>query len=369
MSVPYTTIYNSLYRSAGMTGYKDALPKNLSVKTVDAQEFKMFEATAEYPNGEFSGYASVFKNKDRQGEVVQPGAFSKSLEDFKRHGFVAFNHNWKGLPIGFVIEAKEDEIGLWVRVGFHDHPEAQAVRGILSDRMKAGQGARMSIGYKVLNHTKGHDAVYLNELDLFEVSVVNVPANPLAYVTGSKDEEGADYDGLGIISEVDGDNFIANQLKDLDSSLAEQTFEKQYSTVLAANEALLNRFKSIVNLRVKEGRGISTNNDSRLETIELSLQNLSGLVAEIRATGKPKPKDPADTGLGLTELTTPVLNDDGKGDTTGTETKETPEALAAKEKEEEEARTKEAEAAAERASKVRELQLQLLSDELDNLDF
>ena len=61
----------------------------------------------------FVGHAAVFGNKDLGGDIIVPGAFTKSLKD---HGMplLLFNHKMDDLPVGVIESADEDKKGLLV---------------------------------------------------------------------------------------------------------------------------------------------------------------------------------------------------------------------------------------------------------------
>jgi uncharacterized protein len=138
-------------------------------------EFTSFKFT-DSGNGGFAGYASVFDVVDKQRERVLRGAFRKHLEDFKRFGFVGWNHDHQQ-PIGLVKDAREDSRGLWVEGIFHSTPHAQEKRAIVRERLAAGVGVGMSIGYQPVRSRRAKDAVELEELALFETSLLSLPAS------------------------------------------------------------------------------------------------------------------------------------------------------------------------------------------------
>lgn len=150
-----------------------------------------FKVLDDGPHGSFSGYASVFGNTDRQNEVVVPGAFSRTLPAFLKDGFGALNHEWSTLPIATFTEAREDHRGLFVKGEFHSTPDAQAARTIVRERLERGKSVGLSIGYKVKDDEFKDGARHLKELDLFEVSLVSVPANAEAQVVGIKGAPGS----------------------------------------------------------------------------------------------------------------------------------------------------------------------------------
>jgi HK97 family phage prohead protease len=156
-------------------------------------EFKDFKMDSEGAGG-FTGYASVFGNFDSAKEAVVKGAFQNTLQYFIQDGFVALNHDWNGNSIGYVESASEDETGLLVNVKFHSTEEAQKVRTIMQERAAAGKSNRMSIGYKVIKSEPSAQGKLLKELKLYEVSVVNVPANELAVIGNVKSSGEAQQD-------------------------------------------------------------------------------------------------------------------------------------------------------------------------------
>jgi HK97 family phage prohead protease len=137
--------------------------------------------------GSFEGVAAVFSNIDRQNDIILPGAFLKTLEDFPRRGFLANAHDWTE-PIGTITSAVETPEGLRVAGEFHSTPSAQLVRKVMRERLERGKQVAMSIGFNVLDQDFDTKAGVrqLKELDLYEVSIVTVPANPLAHIASVK---------------------------------------------------------------------------------------------------------------------------------------------------------------------------------------
>lgn len=138
-------------------------------------------------SGIFEGYASVFGNVDSYGDKVIKGAFSKSLAK-------SFPDDGAGIPcywshrmddpefiLGKTLSAVEDDHGLKVRVSLDlDNPKAAAAYRAL----KAGAVNQMSFAYEVLDShfipekgAKFGGVNELRELNIFEVSVVQIGAN------------------------------------------------------------------------------------------------------------------------------------------------------------------------------------------------
>jgi len=139
----------------------------------------------------FSGYGSTFGNEDRVGDVVRQGAFAKSLEDHNSNGTLPslLLHHDLQRPIGVWTKMNENDRGLYVEgkltKGVRDAEEAYNL-------LKDGALHSMSIGYRVVNeeYDRKSGINYLNEISLHEVSLVTIPANAAAIVTGVKDADG-----------------------------------------------------------------------------------------------------------------------------------------------------------------------------------
>lgn len=146
-------------------------------KSIPAQ-FKADDAA-----GTFEGYASVFGVTDSYGDVVQAGAYKKTLSERADRVKLLWNHDSAAPPIGRVLGLAEDSTGLAFRASFSATPRAQEVRQLILD----GAIGEMSIGFSTIqsvsNDQGGRD---LRELKLYEISAVNFPANESAVITGAK---------------------------------------------------------------------------------------------------------------------------------------------------------------------------------------
>lgn len=144
----------------------------------------------------FEGYAATFGGEpDCYGDVIAPGAFADTLKahaDEGRRIPLLFGHEM-GDPdynLGYV-DASEDERGLRVTGHiFADTPKGETVHRML----KRGQVDRMSFAYDVLEDGQvtlgdGRKAHELRRLDLYECSIVTVPANRNAQITEVKEGE------------------------------------------------------------------------------------------------------------------------------------------------------------------------------------
>jgi len=150
--------------------------------------------------GAFEGYGAVFGNLDAYGDVIQKGAFKKSLAEWKRRKALPpmlLQHGGGGLmggaaedmiPVGKWDDLAEDETGLFVK------GELIALDTDIGRRvhaaMKAGAMSGLSIGFRARKFTMGtkpdQPRRMLEDVDLVEVSLVTFPANDQARVSNVK---------------------------------------------------------------------------------------------------------------------------------------------------------------------------------------
>ena len=156
--------------------------------------YKSFELK-EGENGVVEGYASTWtKTPDSYGDIVIKGAFTDTLKKRKATGHpfpLCFNHDFDQI-IGAVFEAYEDDYGLKIRASFLNTPAAQEKRELV----KEGIVWQFSFAYSVLGseaptEEEKKQGIWqkLTKLDLYEVSLVPVPANQTAVVTDIKKDD------------------------------------------------------------------------------------------------------------------------------------------------------------------------------------
>jgi HK97 family phage prohead protease len=134
-------------------------------------------------DGVFEGYASVFGVVDQGMDVVERGAFTKTLGS-GRNVKMLWQHD-SAQPIGVFDVMQEDERGLFVRgrllKGIRQSEEAMVL-------MRNGAIDSMSIGYRVAEATEegGGRIRKLMEVELFEISLVTFPMLEAAKITAMK---------------------------------------------------------------------------------------------------------------------------------------------------------------------------------------
>ncbi|MDK8809098.1 HK97 family phage prohead protease [Corynebacterium striatum] len=160
----------------------------MTVKSVIAE----VKALGDGEKAEFEAYASVFGNRDSYGDVVQKGAFAASLKAWAEKGApipLLWGHNMADpdFNIGMVTSAEEDEHGLKVVCELDtDSPKGAQVHRLL----KQGRVREMSFAFAATSseygELDGKSVRFLKEVDLFEVSVVPLGANPETEVLAVK---------------------------------------------------------------------------------------------------------------------------------------------------------------------------------------
>lgn len=151
------------------------------------------------PAGSFEGYAAVFGNVDAHGDVIEPGAFAKSLLErsrqgrplppmYKMHGAMTGNRHE---PVGLWTQMAEDSNGLSVKgrlVGL-DTEQGKWTYA----QLKEGALKGLSIGYSVPPHgarkgsgKPGEPRRIIKQAELAEVSLVDQPSNARAMIYALK---------------------------------------------------------------------------------------------------------------------------------------------------------------------------------------
>lgn len=136
-------------------------------------------------DGTFSGYASLFGKPDLAQDVVEPGAFARSLRQRGAGGVRMLYQHDPAEPLGTWLELREDARGLFVR--------GQLTPGVgrareVRELMRSGALDGLSIGFRTVKARKdaGSGLRRILEADLWEISVVTFPMLPGARIHSIK---------------------------------------------------------------------------------------------------------------------------------------------------------------------------------------
>ena len=158
--------------------------------------YKSFDIKSDEGSGKISGYFSTYDRiPDSYGDVVAEGAFTNTIKARGESGHpfpLCWNHDLDQI-IGKVDSIEDTEKGPLMTASFFDTPLAQEKRALV----QSGVVYQFSFAYSVEDSKQvtledGTKANELRKLDLYEVSVVPIPANPRAEVTDIKSDEGLD---------------------------------------------------------------------------------------------------------------------------------------------------------------------------------
>ena len=196
--------------------------------------------------GEFEGYLSVFGNRDTYEDVVEKGAFKRTLQHKAQAGKkfpVLWQHDMTQ-PIGVFEELREDDHGLWVKgrltMEVQKAKEAYAL-------MQSGALDGLSIGFDIVKKSFKDGIRYLKELKLWEGSLVTFPANDMATVTAIKSaflaravqkRMGKAVDFAGALAEIQDRQELSRLRSDIMRAFEETVFEVMWGWEQDADERL-----------------------------------------------------------------------------------------------------------------------------------
>lgn len=133
------------------------------------------------PDGSFTGSLAVYNNIDLGGDLIEPGAFTKTIQDHGNEVPLLWQHDPK-TPIGMLTLV--------------DGPAALSVKGQLCMEVPAAKNAYilikarivkgLSIGFDTVKDAVDGAVRHLKEIRLWEGSIVTFPMNENALITSVK---------------------------------------------------------------------------------------------------------------------------------------------------------------------------------------
>lgn len=206
---------------------------------------------------------SVFNNIDSVGDRILPGAFAKSISN--KLPKIVWMHDWSQ-PVGKTIEATELDAGHndlppeikslgGLRLKMQFNMETQRGRDAFSD-IKNGLIDEFSIGFSIDKERDAGGVREIEEVTLYEASPVLFGANPETRLIGTKS-------GLNDHIEAIGDEV----------------------------SAMVQRVKERADIRLKEGRTLSSKNVETLKKVSEALQSAAETISGLLDVAAPKPKD------------------------------------------------------------------------------
>ena len=168
------------------------------------KQFKEFAVKELSYNGEsrtISGYAAVFNNRDKAGDILLKGCFAKSIQDRGPESqandkiIMLWQHD-QHEPIGKISVLIEDEKGLYFEAVIDDVERGnQAIK-----QLESGTLNQFSIGYSYVwekcEYDQERDAFIVKEVVLYEISVVSIGCNGETEYLGLKSGSTDPYEEL-----------------------------------------------------------------------------------------------------------------------------------------------------------------------------
>jgi HK97 family phage prohead protease len=174
-----------------------------------ALSFEIKDITINSESRRISGYGAVFGNKDKAGDILIKGCFSKSIQERgpQSNANDKIIHLWMhnmNEPVGKIVTLIEDDKGLYF--------EADIDEIDLGDReikqLESGTLNQFSIGYSYvwdkIDYDSEKDAFLVKEVVLYEISVVSIGCNGETYYAGLKTAEEIEDKEIELQNEIEG---------------------------------------------------------------------------------------------------------------------------------------------------------------------
>jgi len=151
-----------------------------------------FEIKQVEESGQFEGMAAVYGIRDELGDVIEKGAFTRSLEHHKGK-FPLFWQHRLDEPMGFV-DVQDSETGLRVKGKLNlEVARARETHALMKQAAAEGVPFGLSFGFDTIQATWQGGVRHLKEIRLYEISPTLVPAHPMAQVISVKQTEGKPF--------------------------------------------------------------------------------------------------------------------------------------------------------------------------------
>lgn len=164
-------------REQKVCAFAEQVPFEIDQKMV---AIKNGDVVVDYKDVIISGYASTFAATtpaDRDGDYIVDGAFDETLRQFKSNPVMLVNHDNRVQSLaGSYSKIGVNRQGLAIEGRLTNAPDMQSVRFKVAE----GHLKALSIGGFFFY---GVDGRAVEKVDLFEISLVPVPANPDALIS------------------------------------------------------------------------------------------------------------------------------------------------------------------------------------------
>lgn len=194
------------------------------------------------------GYANTV-TKDRSGDVIVTEAWQKGgMDDYLKNPIILAFHDYSR-PVGTTVDYNVTDKGLEIVA------EISKAAGEVYDLIKDGVLKTFSVGFSIkdADYEKDSDTFFIKDLELYEISVVSVPANQdstfsLAKSFDNEDEYDSFKKSYGKVEVKDEELTKGEKIPSQDNILKEINMEKKELEVMMAKSAAaaLDTYKSEV---------------------------------------------------------------------------------------------------------------------------
>ncbi|GJF04954.1 HK97 family phage prohead protease [Pseudonocardia sp. D17] len=252
-------------------------------------------------NGEFEAIVATY-DLDSYGDKIVPGAFAKTLEDWKASGDpipVIWSHMSydPDAHIGVVVDAKETDDGLWVKGRLDlDQPKAAQVYRL----MKGRRVTQFSFAYDVEEGAwieKADDRPYyeLRQLKLYEVGPCLIGVNQETELLAVKAADGRDLN-LAVTGRSIAPGEADTIRIAVEAALKAASADPRHHRATADNQAATEAAEA------KAGRVLSAKNETALsEALAQISAGSKGIKAVLDSIGTSDDDKSADTSNAKTE--------------------------------------------------------------------
>lgn len=153
---------------------------------IEFREMREVEVRADAPDT-IMGWACRFGEPTNLGvftEVVQPGAFTRTVSQQAGKIRLLAGHNPSALPLGTITRLEERNAGLWLEAKIADTSTGRDVLALARGGHQLGLSIGFSVAERGQSWSDDRQIRTLTEVRLHEISVVGAPAYPNAEVVG-----------------------------------------------------------------------------------------------------------------------------------------------------------------------------------------
>jgi len=171
---------------------------------IETKQISLMEIKAQKTDDDnmtFSGYGAVFGNLDSYDDIIEKGAFSKTLSDIKSKGswpamLLQHGGGWLSsaqdrTPVGIWTDMKEDDHGLYVEGKLANTDRGRELYTLMKMEPRPAING-LSIGFRLNDSAEEvrdkKNIRIIKSVDLVEVSIVSFPANDKARIQNVKSD-------------------------------------------------------------------------------------------------------------------------------------------------------------------------------------